>query len=81
MKPLADPREVPGTRAPLGPISFIFMQFSAKVCQIIAWRTPLGNPGSTTGNNCCYNTNFPISFFRIRENACFLAFSGGRALI
>ena len=27
-------------RAPLGPISYIFMQFSAKLCQIICWRTP-----------------------------------------
>ena len=43
-----------GTR-PLCPISFIFLQFSAKFCEIIGWRTslgswrpPLGNPGSVT---------------------------------
>ena len=28
----------------LGPISFIFMQFMAKNCQIISWRPSLGNP-------------------------------------
>ena len=40
---------------PLGPIFFIFMQFSANFSQIISWRTalsgcplPLGKPGSAT---------------------------------
>ena len=41
----------------LGPISFIFMQFSVKKCQIKGWHalvwgwcTPLRNPGSATVN-------------------------------
>ena len=34
--PLADPRGAPGTRAPPGPNSFIFMQFSAKIWKVIA---------------------------------------------
>ena len=40
-----------------GPISFIFMQFSGKFCQIIGWRPhltadtqTLGNPGSATSD-------------------------------
>ena len=40
---LAVPRK--GARnalSPFGPISFIFMQFSATFCQIIGWRTPSG---------------------------------------
>ena len=44
-----------GTYAPFDPISFIFMQFSAKSCQIIrfwpkliGWRSPLRNRGSPT---------------------------------
>ena len=46
----------PRTRAletrllPLGPISFIFMQFSAKILSIWDWHPrPLGNPKSATG--------------------------------
>ena len=30
----------PGMRARLVPISFIFIQFSVKICQIIGWRPP-----------------------------------------
>ena len=41
--------------SPLGPIFFIFMQFSVKVCQIMGWYPfgvgvpHQGNPGSATG--------------------------------
>ena len=39
---LADPRGLPGTRAPsLGLISFIFMQFRKNIYQIIAFHTQL----------------------------------------
>ena len=54
---VVDPREEALNTTPLDPISSIFIQFSAKLCQIIGWRTPtplgwrstLGNPGSSTG--------------------------------
>ena len=59
---LADPRGA-RKRSPLGPISFIFMQFSAKILSNNrfspqtqgGWCPPcpcLGNPGSVTGYIC-----------------------------
>ena len=55
---LADPRGAPGMRVPppLGPIFFIFMQFSVKIDQnnrlapppLGFAPLPLGNPGSAT---------------------------------
>ena len=55
---VADLRGAQGMRAPPAQNSFIFMQFSEKIGQIIGWRgpppplglapPPLGNPGSAT---------------------------------
>ena len=53
---VADPRGALGT-APLGPISFIFMQLLANILPsnrlvpvFWGWRPPLENPGSATGS-------------------------------
>ena len=55
--PFTDPRGgALGTRPLFGPNSFIFMQFSAKKCEAIGYRTdlgswrPLGNAESDTAN-------------------------------
>ena len=57
VQPMADPRGI--ARDPWGPISFIFMQFSAKILPNISFFAPnsgigphplrLGNLGSATG--------------------------------
>ena len=53
--PVVDPGSARDPRSPLGPNSFIFMQFSAKILQnnrlahpIWSWCPLLGNPRSAT---------------------------------
>ena len=49
IEPLVDPRTRTSLVPPPGPISFIFIQFSAKKPQMIHCHTHLGNPISAIG--------------------------------
>ena len=57
-----------GTRAPLSPISFIFMQFLAKIwpnnwflLHTQGWHPRLENPGSATGYLIAITLNFKVA--------------------
>ena len=77
IKALEDPRMRDLTTRPLGPISFIFIQYAAKIlsnnrfsAQTQGWSPPLENSGSATAKDTQMNSR-SLDLFYFDRNAAF----------